>query len=111
MKTSTKVSIGVGLVAVAGVATAAVVSDKLVTKIRYVSNRFKVKKFVADKFDGNESLLSVVDELSDQDIDNVMKVLKKVKLGKKQVSVYGENVKEATENVKDKLQDFVSNVF
>jgi hypothetical protein len=111
MKTSTKLTIGVSVVAVAGVVTAAVVSDKVLTKVRYASNRWKVKKFVSDKFDGNETLLGVVDNLSDRDIDNVMTVVKKVKKGKKQVSVYGNNVKETTENVKEKLQDFVSSVF
>ena len=110
MKTSTKLSIGVGVIAVTGIVTAAVVSDKVLTKVRYASNRWKIKKFVSDKFDGNETLLGVVDNLSDKDI-NVMNVVKKVKKGKKQVSVYGNNVKETTETVKEKLQDLVTSVF
>lgn len=111
MKTSTKLSIGVGVVAVTGIVTAAVVSDKVLTKVRYASNRWKIKKFVSDKFDGNETLLGVVDNLSDKDINNVMSVVKKVKKGKKQVSVYGNNVKETTETVKEKLQDLVTSIF
>jgi len=78
---------------------------------RFASNRWKIKKFVSDKFDGNETLLGVVDNLSDTDINNVMNVVKKVKKGKKQVSVYGNNVKETTETVKEKLQDLVTSVF
>ncbi len=99
------------MVAVTGIVTAAVVSDKVLTKVRYASNRWKIKKFVSDKFDGNETLLGVVDNLSDKDINNVMNVVKKVKKGKKQVSVYGNNVKETTETVKEKLQDLVTSVF
>ncbi len=107
MKTSTKVTIGLSIAAIAGIATAAVVSDKVITKVRSVSNRRKVKRFVEEKFYGNETLLGFVDNLEDKDIDSFMKVAKKVNAGRDQIVEYGHNVKDATGNVKDKLVDFV----
>ena len=67
MKTSTKVTIGLSIAAAASVATAVVVSGKVIEKIHHIGNRTKVKKFVYDKFDGNEKVLDVVDHLSDND--------------------------------------------
>lgn len=107
MKRSTKVKIGVGVVVAASTATAVIASGKLIEKARHVSNRYKVKRFVNDKFDGNEPLLSIVDKLSDEDLDNIMSILDKIKSGKKRVSVYGESIKDTTEDLKGKLMDFV----
>lgn len=55
MKTSTKVTIGLSVAAAASVATAVVVSGKVMEKIHHMTTRTKVKKFVYDKFDGNEN--------------------------------------------------------
>lgn len=104
MKASTKVTVGLGLVAIAGIATAAIASEKLMTKGRYMTNRCKVKKFVSDKFGGNETLLNVVDKLDDEELDYVMQLTKKVKSGKKEVASHAEDAK-------DKLQDFFNHVF
>lgn len=111
MKTSTKVMIGLSIAAIAGISTAVVVSDKVVNKVRFACNRHKVKKFVDDKFNGNEKLLGVVDDLTDKDLDALLGVMKKVKDSRHKVSVYGDNVKDATENVKDKLTSFIDAVF
>ncbi|WP_217956271.1 hypothetical protein [Enterococcus gallinarum] len=115
MKTSTKVTIGLSIAAIAGISTAVVVSDKVVNKVvnkvRFACNRHKVKKFVDDKFNGNEKLLGVVDDLTDKDLDALLGVMKKVKDSRHKVSVYGDNVKDATENVKDKLTSFIDAVF
>lgn len=43
MKTSTKVTIGLGVAAAASVATAVVVSGKVIEKIHHLTNRAKVK--------------------------------------------------------------------
>lgn len=106
MKRSTKVKIGVGVVVAASTATAVIASGKLIEKARHVSNRCKVKRFVNDKFD-SDSLLAIVDKLSDDDLDNVMNILNKIKSGKKRVSVYGESIKDTTEGLKDRLMDLV----
>jgi lipopolysaccharide export LptBFGC system permease protein LptF len=111
MKTSTKVTIGLSVAAIAGIATAAVVSEIVISKVHSMSNRRKVKRFVDDKFNGNETLLGFVDNLEDKDIDSFMKVAKKVNNGRDQIVEYGHNVKDATENVKDKITNFVDSKF
>ena len=103
MKTSTKVTIGLSVAAAASVATAVVVSGKVMEKIHHMTTRTKVKKFVYDKFDGNEKLL----EIADSDLDSLMGMLAKIKSGKKKISVYGDSIKDSTEDVKDRLMHFV----
>lgn len=110
MKTSTKVAIGLSVAAVAGIVSAAIVSDTMVDVIRHKKNRHQVKKFVDDKFDGNEKMLNVVDDLSDDDLDSLMNVMGKIKDSRKQSSVYGENVKEATDSLKGKLEGLLDHV-
>lgn len=104
MKTSTKVTIGLSVAAIAGIATAAVVSEKVFKKVTSMSNRRKVKRFVDDKFNGNEALLNVVDKLEDKDIDSLMKAANKVSDGRDKVVDYGHSVK-------DKIDGVVSNIF
>lgn len=60
-----------------------------------------------DKFGGNEKLLSIVDKLSDDELDSMMDVLGKVKDSGKKISSYGESLKDSTENVKDRLFSFI----
>ena len=110
MKTSTKVTIGLTVAAAASVATTVIVSGKVIEKIHHLTTRSKVKKFVNDKFDGNEKLLDIVDHLSDNDLDSLMGLLKKIKSGKKKISVYGESLKGSTEDVKDRLLHFIDNM-
>lgn len=110
MQRATKIKIGVSVIAVASVATAVIASGKILDKARHVSNRHKVKKFVSDKFDGNEKVMDIVDKLSDDDLDNLMNILGKIKDSKKRVSVYGDSIKETTDDLKDKIMGFVENV-
>ena len=110
MKTSTKVTIGLTVAAAASVATTVIVSGKVIEKIHHLTTRSKVKKFVNDKFDGNEKLLDIVDHLSDNDLDSLMGILKKIKSGKKKISVYGDSLKGSTEDVKDRLLYFIDNM-
>ena len=69
-----------------------------------------MKRFVNAKFDGSETLLAIVDKLSDEDLDNIMSILDKIKSGKKRVSVYGDSIKDTTEDLKDRLMDLVDKV-
>ena len=110
MKTSTKVTIGLTVAAAASVATTVIVSGKVIEKIHHLTTRSKVKKFVNDKFDGNEKLLDIVDHLSDNDLDSLIGILKKIKSGKKKISVYGDSLKGSTEDVKDRLLHFIDNM-
>ncbi len=72
MKTSTKVTIGLGVAAAASVATAVVVSGKVIEKNPSFDEPGKSKKFVNETFDGNEKLLDIVEHLSDSDLDSLM---------------------------------------
>lgn len=111
MKTSTKLTIGVGVVAVAGIATAAIVSGKIIEKVHYASNRCKARKFVEKKFGGNEKILDLVDKLSDEDLESIITISKKVKKGQKQVKEYGRSVKDSTEETKEKLVSYLTEAF
>ncbi|MFV0559452.1 MAG: hypothetical protein ACK5NA_01890 [Enterococcus sp.] len=107
MKTSTKVSIGLSVAAAVGVATTVAVSGKVVEHIRHATTRCKVKKFVNEKFDGNERLLGIVDDLSDKELDSLMHVMTKIKDGRKRISVYGDSLKDSTDDLRARLMDFV----
>lgn len=110
MRTSTKVTIGLSIAAVASIATAVIVSDKVVDKVKHTKDRYQVKKFVDDKLDGNEKVMNVVDNLSDDDLDSLMGIMNKIKDNRNQISVYGENLKDTTEILKEKLVGFIDNV-
>jgi gas vesicle protein len=110
MKASTKIGIGLSVAAVASVSVAVMASEKLIKKMAHATNRHKVKKFVNDKFDGNEKLMTVVDDLSDEELDSVMNILGKVKDSRQVLANYGEKVKDNTESMKDRLFSFVEDM-
>ena len=107
MNTSKKISIGLGIAAITGVSVAVLASEKISKKIYHVSNRCKAKKVVNDKFNGNEKLLNIVDDLSDDELDSILNVLKKVKNSREKIADYGESVKDSAENVKNRFMAFV----
>lgn len=107
MKVTTKLALGLSITAAAGIASTVFVSDKVITKVRHIANRKKAERFVEDKFRGNETLLKFVDNLEDKDIESFMKVAQKVSSKRDKVAEYGDNVKNATENVKDKITDLI----
>lgn len=107
MKLTTKVTLGLSVAAAAGIASTVFISDKVITKVRHVTNRKKAEHFVEDKFKGNETLLNFVDNLDDKDIESFMNVAKKVSDKRDKVAAYGDNVKNATESVKGKIVDLM----
>ncbi|MGX7350650.1 hypothetical protein [Enterococcus canis] len=111
MKTSTKITIGLSVAAVASVSVAVMASGKIIEKAKHLATRRKIKRFVDDKFNGNEKLLDMVDRLSDDDLDSIVGILGKIKDGRKKISVYGDNLKDTTEDLKGRLMDFVDGVF
>ncbi|MHC5268280.1 hypothetical protein ACYSNO_03710 [Enterococcus sp. LJL98] len=111
MKTSTKVTVGLGIAAVASIATTVIVSEKIVKKVVQLSNRKKVKNFVKVKFKGNEKLLNVIDNLNDEEIASLIRTGEKIGKGCERVAHYGENVKAATGHTKDKLSEIVDSIF
>lgn len=80
---------------------------KIIKKVSHVSNRYKVKKFVDDKFDGNQKLLSIVDDLSDDELDSVLNVVDRVKDGGSKLAEYGEKVKDNTDSLKERFFTFI----
>lgn len=53
MKVLIKIGIGLSIVVVVSVFVVVIVFEKIIKKVFYVFNCYKVKKFVDDKFDGN----------------------------------------------------------
>ncbi|MGX7198667.1 hypothetical protein ACWOEH_02150 [Enterococcus nangangensis] len=107
MKTSTKVAIGVSVAAVATIASGAILSSKVLEKVGHYKKRKAVKGFVNDKLGGNHKILSIVDNLSDTDIDNLVGIANKVKDSKERISVYGDNLKDTTADMKHRLSEVV----
>ena len=107
MKASTKIGIGLSIAAVASVSVAVIASEKIIKNVSHVSNRYKVKKFVDDKFDGNQKLLSIVDDLSDDELDSVLNVVDRVKDGGSKLAEYGEKVKDNTDSLKERFFTFI----
>ncbi len=107
MKTSTKVTVGLSLTAIAGITTAVVISDLVIDKVLQLSNRRKVKNFVKVKFKGNDTLLDLVDHLDDKEIAAIIRAGKKLSESRDKIVDYGENIKDATRLTKDKVLDIL----
>ncbi|MBM7710090.1 hypothetical protein [Enterococcus lemanii] len=107
MKTSTKVTVGLSLTAIAGIATTVIVSDLVINKVLQLSNRRKVKNFVKVKFKGNDTLLDLIDHLDDKEIAAIIRAGKKLNDSREKVAHYGENIKDATLSTKDKVLEML----
>ena len=111
MKSSTKITVGLSIAAVAGIATTVLVSEKVIRKALEMSNRRKVKHFIKVKLKGNEKLLDLVDHLDDKEIETLVNAGKKMTQGFERVSSYGETVADATHDTKEKVTNFVESLF
>ena len=103
MKTSTKIGLGLSIATVAGVYAAVSLSEKIIEKLERDRTRCKTKKIVNEKFNGNEKLLDVVDNLSDSELDTIDKVVKEIKNGREKVSDFGDKIKSSTERIFEEL--------
>ena len=110
MKTSTKIAIGLSTTLVAGVVTSVIVADKVMTKVKKVSNRKKVKRFVDERLNGNAVLTDMVDRLSDKDIESLVNIGRKIEGGQQHVASYGKTVKEVTNGAKSKVSQMVQQI-
>lgn len=108
MKTGTKIGISLGVASIAGITAAVVASDKIIEKLQHESTRYKTKKIVNEKLGGNEKILDLVDDLSDNELDSIEHVLREVKSGRNKLASYSESVKNTTENLKDRFSDTIS---
>lgn len=103
MKTSTKIGIGFSIATIAGVYAAVTFSEKIIEKFEHEATRYKTKKIVNEKFGGNEKLLSIVEDLSDSELDSIGQVVTEIKDGRKKINNLGEKIKSSTENFLDNL--------
>lgn len=105
MKDSTKaLLVGVGAVFAVGaiiVSSSNMAMEKLESKI----NRKRARYFVKEKLKGNEKAMSVVDDLSDTEVANLLSVVDKVSDLKGNVSSYGDHLKETTHDFRDAFMD------
>ena len=105
MKDSTKaLLVGVGTIFAVGaiiVATSNMAMEKLESKI----NRKRARYFVKEKLKGNEKAMSVVDDLSDMEVANLLNVVDKVSDLRGNVSSYGDHLKETTNDFRDAFMD------
>lgn len=105
MKNSTKVLlIGFGTIFAVG-AIIVSSSNMAMEKIESKMNRKRARYFVKDKLKGNENAMSVVDDLSDVEVANLLSVVDKVSDFKGSVSSYGEHLKDTTSDFKDAIMD------
>ncbi len=103
MKTSTKIGLGLSIATVAGIYAAVSLSEKVIEKLEHETTRYKTKKVVNQKFNGNEKLLDIVDNLSDSELDSLGQIAKDVKNGREKVSGLGEKIKKSTEKFLEDL--------
>lgn len=105
MKNSTKaLLIGFGTVFAVG-AIVVSSSNMAMEKIESKINRKRARYFVKEKLKGNENAMSVVDDLSDMEVANLLSVVDKVSDLRGSVSSYGEHFKETTNDFKDAFMD------
>ncbi|MDN6195512.1 MAG: hypothetical protein ACTHVM_07610 [Alkalibacterium gilvum] len=88
--------IGVGVAFIFGLLTLLFTSDKAKTKTKSVVNRQKAKHYVGSKFNGNKKARNVVDNLSDDEINNLLGTADKVK-----------DLESKFSNMTDDLKDYV----
>lgn len=83
MKSSTKVIIGLSILTTSGVYVKRHFSDQIKKKLEYEVTRYNTKKVINEKFGGNEKLLSIVNDLSDKELEAIGRVVKEVKTFRK----------------------------
>lgn len=71
--------IGVGVAFLVGLFTFFFTSDSARTKTRSVFNRYRAKYYVGSKFHGNKKAKSLVNKLSDDEINTLLGTVDKVK--------------------------------
>lgn len=105
MKNSTKaLLIGFGTVFAVGaiiVSSSNMAMEKIESKI----NRKRARYFVKEKLQGNEKAMSVVDDLSDMEVANLLSVVDKVSDLRGSVSSYGEHFKDTTNDFRGAIMD------
>lgn len=79
MKSSTKFVIGLGILTTSGVYATMHFSDPIKKKLGNEVTRYNTKKVINEKFGGNEKLLSIVNGLSDNELEAIGRVVTEIK--------------------------------
>ncbi|MGM0241212.1 hypothetical protein [Enterococcus sp. AZ103] len=93
MKTSTK--IGLGVLTIAGTYATINCSEKILGKFEREVTRYKTKKVVKEKFNGNEKLLNIVDDLSDNELNSLNQIVKNIKISREKINDMGKKIKDS----------------
>lgn len=105
MKNTTRnILLGVGAAVAIGAAYM-VTSDRAMEKAESMINRKRAKYFVKDKLHGNEKAMKVVENLSDDEIINLLNVVDKVSNLRGSVNDYTHQLKDATMEFTELLSD------
>lgn len=110
MKNMTRnVLIGIGAAAAVGAAIA-LTSDKSLEKMENMVNRHKAKYFVKEKLHGNEKAMNVVNNLSDEEIRNLLSVVDKVTNLRGNMDHYSGQLKNMLMDKKEDAMDTIEKV-
>lgn len=93
MRTCTKT--GLGVLTIAGTYATINCSENILNKVEREVTRYKTKKVVKDKFNGNEKLLNIVDDLSDCELDSLNQIVKSVKTSREKIKDMGKKIKDS----------------
>lgn len=105
MKNTTRnILLGVGAAVAIGAAYM-VTSDRAMEKAESMINRKRAKYFVKDKLHGNEKAMKVVENLSDDEVINLLNVVDKVSNLRGSVNDYTHQLKDATMEFTELLSD------
>jgi len=67
--------IGLGVLTIAGTYATINWLEKILNKVERELTRYKTKKVVKEKFNGNEKLLNIVDDLSDNELNSLNQIV------------------------------------
>ncbi|MBV7392408.1 hypothetical protein KUA55_17250 [Enterococcus sp. ALS3] len=91
----TGVKIGLGVLTIAGTHVTINWSEKILNKVEREVTRYKTKKVVKNKFNGNEKLLNIVDDLSDNELDSLSQIVKSVKTSREKMKDMRKKIKDS----------------
>ena len=71
MKNRNKIIFGFSIAAIAGVYATVTLSEEVITKLHNEKTRHKTKKIINNQFDRNDQLLTVMDSLTDKELNSI----------------------------------------
>lgn len=106
MDTRTKgIVVGIGTALAVGVAAYFLSSDDAQEKTEAMMNRHKAKAFVKEKLKGNKKALSVVEQLSDEEINRLLSTVNRVSDLEDKLSDYSDQLKDVSSDFTSMLSD------